>query len=130
MSDGATVDLRRVSRLVVALNLGAFCVEVAVATAIGSVSLFADSVDFLEDASINILILIGLGWAAKARARLGMGLAGIILVPGLATLVMAWQRWASGTPPEPLALAMTGFGCTCRQRCVCVAARTTPRLGR
>lgn len=102
--------LRRVARTVVALNLGYFCVEFAVASAIGSVSLFADSVDFLEDAAINILVLVGLGWSIVARARLGMGLAGILLVPGVATLIMAWHRWASGTPPEPVALTLTGLG--------------------
>jgi hypothetical protein len=53
---------------------------------IGSVSLFADSVDFLEDASINILVAVALGWSAINRARLGMLLSGIILVPGVATL--------------------------------------------
>ena len=39
-----------------------------------------------------------------------MGLAGLLLVPGLATLVVAWQRWASSTPPEPVALTLTGLG--------------------
>ena len=108
MSD--TKALRRAAQTVVALNLGYFCVEIAVATAIGSVSLFADSVDFLEDAAIGILILIGLGWSAAARARLGMGLAGLLLVPSLATFVVAWQRWIGGTPPEPVALSLTGLG--------------------
>ena len=41
--------------LVVLLNFAHFGVEFAVARAIGSVSLFADSVDFLEDASVNFL---------------------------------------------------------------------------
>jgi Co/Zn/Cd efflux system component len=77
--------LRRVVRLVALLNLAYFGVEFAVALAIGSVSLFADSVDFLEDASLNLLILMALGWSARARARLGMLLAGIILVPGIMT---------------------------------------------
>jgi Co/Zn/Cd efflux system component len=78
--------LRRAVILVAALNLAYFSVEFAVALAIGSVSLFADSVDFLEDASINLLIAPALDWSAKNRARLGMVLAGILLVPGLATL--------------------------------------------
>lgn len=103
--DGA---LRSILRRVVALNAAMFVVEVAVALAIGSVSLFADSVDFLEDTSINLLILLGLGWSARARARLGMGLAGIILVPGLATLAMAWARYASGVTPAAEALTITG----------------------
>lgn len=96
--------------MVAALNLGYFGVEAAVASAIGSVSLFADSVDFLEDASINLLILAGLAWSVRARARLGMVLAAILLVPGLATIWMAWQRFSTGTVPEPIALGVTGLG--------------------
>ncbi|MCX8252391.1 Cobalt transporter [Beijerinckiaceae bacterium RH AL1] len=103
-------SLRRAARWVAALNLGYFVIEIAVALAIGSVSLFADSIDFLEDASIGILLLVGLSWSAPARARLGMALAGIILVPSLATLVMAWVRWSSGTPPQPVALGLAGLG--------------------
>ena len=68
-------SLRETVRLVAALNLGYFGVEFAVALTIGSVSLFADSIDFLEDASINFLILTALGWSARNRARIGMALA-------------------------------------------------------
>jgi Co/Zn/Cd efflux system component len=56
--------LGRVVRRVALLNLGYFGVEFVVAVTIGSVSLFADSIDFLEDASINLLIAIALGWTA------------------------------------------------------------------
>ena len=45
------VNLRTVVIVVAVLNLGYFGVEFAVALVIGSVSLFADSIDFLEDAS-------------------------------------------------------------------------------
>jgi Co/Zn/Cd efflux system component len=76
-------------RLVIILNLGYFGVEFAVALQIGSVSLFADSIDFLEDASVNFLILFVLGWSAPARSRVEMVFDGILLVPGLATLWMA-----------------------------------------
>jgi Co/Zn/Cd efflux system component len=51
--------LRRTVRLVVLLNIAYFGIEFAVAVAIGSVSLFADSIDFLEDSSINFLIIRG-----------------------------------------------------------------------
>ena len=88
-------NLRRVVRLVALLNLGYFGVEFAVALAIGSVSLFADSVDFLEDASVNFLILAALAWTPRNRARVGMVLAGILLVPGLATLWTAWEKFAA-----------------------------------
>ena len=103
-------EIRSVAKIVVALNLAYFVIEIVVASRIGSVSLFADSVDFLEDVAVNCLILVGLGWSARGRMRLGMGLAGLLLVPSLATLAMAWQRFATGVPPEPLALGLTGFG--------------------
>ena len=61
--------LRRTVRLVALLNLAYFGVEFAVALAIGSVSLFADSVDFLEDTSINFLIFAALGWDARKPNR-------------------------------------------------------------
>ncbi len=102
-------EFRRTLVAVAGLNLGMFAAEIVVALASGSVSLFADSVDFLEDASINLLILAGLGWGVRARARLGMGLAVIILVPGLATLAMAWHRYASGAPPAAVAVGITGL---------------------
>ena len=59
--------LRRVVARVAVLNLTYFGVEFGVALAIGSVSLFADSIDFLEDTSVNFLILIALGWGARRR---------------------------------------------------------------
>lgn len=103
-------DLRRIVAIVAALNLGYFGIEFAVALAIGSVSLFADSIDFLEDASVNLLILLALGFGPAARARVGMGLAAILLVPGLATLWMAWQKFSLPTPPAPLPLSLAGAG--------------------
>jgi Co/Zn/Cd efflux system component len=103
-------NLRRVVIVVAGLNLAYFGVEFAVARAIRSVSLFADSIDFLEDASVNLLIAIALGWSATGRARLGMGLACILLVPGLATLWTAWGKFAAPVPPAPIPLSLAGVG--------------------
>jgi Co/Zn/Cd efflux system component len=36
------------------LNFGYFTIEFGIALAIGSVSLFADSIDFLEDTFVNL----------------------------------------------------------------------------
>ena len=102
--------LRRMVAIVALLNLSYFGVEFAVALIIGSVSLFADSIDFLEDASINLLIFAALGWSAAKRARVGMLLAGILLVPGLATLWTAWGKLAAPIAPDPWALSLTGAG--------------------
>jgi len=81
-----------------------------VAVAIGSVALFADSIDFLEDASVNLLILLALAWSAPQKARVGMALAGILLVPGAATLWTAWHKFLLPVPPAPIPLSLTGVG--------------------
>lgn len=93
--------LRKTVITVAILNLAYFGIEFVVAFWIGSVSLFADSVDFLEDTSLNILVAVGLGWSAVSRARLGMVLAGILLIPGLATVWTAWHKFVSPLPPRP-----------------------------
>ena len=103
-------SLRTVVLLVAGLNFAYFGVEFGVAIAIGSVSLFADSVDFLEDTSLNLLIAVGLGWTAVNRARLGMVLAMILLVPGLATVWTAWEKFIAPTPPAPIPLSLAGAG--------------------
>ena len=102
--------LRQTVRLVAMLNLGYFGVEFAVALAIGSVSLFADSIDFLEDAAVNGLILVALGWSAHRRSLVGMALAAILLAPGLATLWTAWEKFSMPVPPAPVPLSIAGCG--------------------
>lgn len=102
--------LGRVVRIVAALNLAYFGIEFAVALAIGSVSLFADSVDFLEDASVNFLVFAALGWTARNRARLGIVLSGILFIPGLATLWTAWEKFNLPAPPQPFLLSVTALG--------------------
>jgi Co/Zn/Cd efflux system component len=96
--------------LVAFVNFTYFLVELGVARRIGSVSLFADSVDFLEDTSVNLLIALGLGWSAKGRARLGMVLAGILVIPALAFLWTAYQKLENPSPPDPWLLSATGLG--------------------
>ena len=102
--------LPRIILIVVLANLAYFFFEFSVAKRIGSVSLFADSIDFLEDAAINLLIVTALGWSPKKRARVGMLLSGVILVPGVALLWTAWQKLVVPTPPEPWLLSGTGVG--------------------
>ncbi len=96
--------------LVAVLNLAYFGVEFTVALNIGSVSLFADSIDFLEDTAINLLILLAIGCSAYKRSLIGMLLAGILLAPGIATVWMAWQKLGSPVAPAPLPLTLAGSG--------------------
>lgn len=102
--------MRKAIQLVALLNLAYFGIEFAVALSVGSVSLFADSIDFLEDASVNFLILLALGWSKTARSRVGMAMAGILLVPGLATLWMAWHKFNIPVAPNAVSLGVTGLG--------------------
>jgi Co/Zn/Cd efflux system component len=112
MANVQTTDtaLRYTVALVALLNLGYFGVEFAVALTIGSVSLFADSIDFLEDATVNGLILVALGWNARRRSMVGMALAAVLLTPAVATLWTAWQKLQLPVPPAPMPLTLAGLG--------------------
>ncbi len=105
-----TSALRRTVLLVAVLNLAYFGVEFVVAQIIGSVSLFADSVDFLEDASINLLIFFAAVWSARRRSYVGSVLAFVILIPALATIWTAVMKMINPVPPEPLPLSLTAIG--------------------
>ena len=102
--------LKRTVAAVAALNFGYFFVEFAIAAAIASVALFADSIDFLEDATINMLVLVALGWTAARRRVVGLFLAVCLLVPGLAALYTAWEKFNAPTIPDPTILTLAGFG--------------------
>lgn len=88
-------------------QLRLFRCRIRIARAIGSVSLFADSIDFLEDTSVNLLIFLGLAWSERARAGLGMVLA--LVLPGPSSTIRcrlrqsclyspASARWWSTSP--------------------------------
>lgn len=131
MNDAApSQSLRRAVRLAGLLNLSYFFVEFTAAISIGSVSLFADSIDFLEDASVNLLILLALGWSLRARSRIGMALAIILLAPGIAALWTAWQKLALPIPPEPIALSVVGAGALAvNLTCALILARFREQSG-
>jgi Co/Zn/Cd efflux system component len=101
---------RRAIMVVALLNLAYFVVEFVVARAIGSVSLVADSVDFLEDGALNLLIFFAAVWSVKRRARVGHALAIIILVPAIATLWIAVLKIVNPSSPDVVPLTVTAFG--------------------
>lgn len=100
----ATTVLRRTVMVVAGLNLAYFLVEVIVALTIGSVALLADSIDFLEDTAVNLLIALALGWSLAARARVGRLLALVILLPAIAVIVQLVLK--VGDPEAPAALPL------------------------
>jgi Co/Zn/Cd efflux system component len=105
-----TSGLRRAVLVVAVLNLGYFAIELLMALRIGSVSLLADSVDFFEDAAVNLLIFAAIGWSVARRAQVGMLLAGVMLMPAAAFLWTLWEKLSDPAPPEPFALGLTGLG--------------------
>jgi len=107
---GSEHRFRRAVAWVAGLNLAYFGVEFAVAQAIGSVSLFADSVDFLEDAALNLIALLALGWSVRARARVAVLLALILLVPSVAALWTAWQKFLDPVAPAYVPLTFAALG--------------------
>jgi len=103
-------ELRRAVRLVAVLNLAYFFIEFTVSRLIGSVSLYADSIDFLEDATLNFLVLAALHMSASRRSLVAMLLAALLLVPSAFTLWAAWQKFMLPVPPSPLPLSAAGLG--------------------
>ncbi len=109
--DAAVVKrLRRAVLLVAGLNFGYFFVEFGIALAIGSVSLLADSVDFLEDTSVNLLIAIALGLPLAKRALAGKAMGLIILLPAAAAAWKLVEKFGQPTPPDVLSLCLTAGG--------------------
>ena len=102
--------LRRVVLIVALLNLGYFGIEFIVALSVGSVALFADSVDFLEDACVNLLIFLAIPWSAQRRARVGSVLAIVILIPAIATAWTAVVKILDPVTPSPGAVSLTALG--------------------
>lgn len=102
--------LKKTVLTVAGLNFGYFWVEVVVALSIASVALLADSVDFLEDTAVNLLIFLALGWPLARRALAGKVMAGIILVPAIAAAWAAFAKAADPTPPDVTSLVVTAGG--------------------
>jgi len=104
---------RRAVLIVAILNLGYFFIEFVVALDISSVSLFADSIDFFEDAAVNFLIFVAFAWSAYRRSIVGMLLAVILLVPSAFTLWIVWQKFNTPIIPSASFLTITGIGALC-----------------
>jgi Co/Zn/Cd efflux system component len=96
--------------IVALLNFGYFFVEFFVALNITSVSLFADSIDFLEDAFTNFIILFGLYLSLQNRIKLGYLLIGMIFIPSLFTLIFAINQFLNPVLTDGVLLSSYAFG--------------------
>lgn len=104
------MNLRKTVLLVATLNLIYFAVEYYYGQLYDSVALIGDSIDFLEDASVNILIALAIGWSLKKRRYTSYALALLLLVPGIAFLWNAVHQFLSPEVPEGRGMGFVGFG--------------------
>lgn len=105
--------LRQAVILVATLNLAYFAFEFGVAIKAGSVSLYADSIDFLEDAALNLLVLLGLRLGTLWRGRLAVFMAALLLVPSSLTLWAATQHLLHRIVPHAESMGLVGAGALC-----------------
>ena len=96
--------------LVAVLNLIFFFIEFTVALNIRSVSLLADSIDFIEDTSINFLIFFAVSLSLVKRAKISVFLSIIMMLPGFVAIWAVWKQIIYQQPPEPIELSIVGFG--------------------
>ena len=103
-------SFRRTLIIVALLNLAYFLIEFSSAVKINSVSLFADSIDFLEDTFVNLLIFFSYLITSTLRPKISKILAIIILLPGLTALWAAWEQVMRPSMPEAFELTLVGLG--------------------
>jgi Co/Zn/Cd efflux system component len=99
---------RRILWLALAVNLAMFAVEIGAGLAAQSVSLLADSLDFLGDAANYALALFVLGMALQWRARAALIKAASMGLFGLWVAGSTVQHALAGTVPEAPVMGMVG----------------------
>jgi Co/Zn/Cd efflux system component len=99
---------RRVLWVALAVNLAMFCVEIGAGLAAQSVSLLADSLDFLGDAGNYGISLFVLGMALQWRARASLLKAASMGAFGAWVAVTTVQHAIAGTVPAAPVMGMVG----------------------
>ena len=92
------------------LNLTYFPLEFYFAHKFNSVSLLSDSLDFLEDASVNILIFLAFSLAVVWRKRLSYIFALLMLLPGISFLYNALHQISNPVTPTGKGMSLVGLG--------------------
>lgn len=105
--------LKSIVARVAILNLSYFAIEFYFAQRFNSVALFSDSLDFLEDASVNILIFLSFSLAVIWRARLSYIFAFLLLLPGCSFLYNALQQISDPITPSGEGMSIVGLGALC-----------------
>jgi Co/Zn/Cd efflux system component len=99
---------RRALWIALVSNAAMFAVEFGASWASGSVSLLADSIDFLGDAGNYALSLAVLAMALPVRARAAAFKAACMGAFGVFVLARAGWGLNAGVPPEPVTMGAVG----------------------
>lgn len=102
--------LKPVVLRVAALNLSYFGIEFYFAHRYNSVALFSDSLDFLEDASVNLLIFLAFSLAVMWRKRLSYLFAFLLLLPAIGFVWNAISKLSEPIAPEGSGMSVVGLG--------------------
>lgn len=104
----ASPGYRRILWVALAVNLTMFVVEIGAGLASSSVSLLADSLDFLGDAANYGLSLFVLGMAIQWRARASLIKAASMAAFGLWVAVTTVNHVIAGTVPQAPVMGVVG----------------------
>lgn len=95
-----TIEQRRVLWIALALNAAMFIVEVTAGLYAGSISLIADGLDMLTDASSYAIALVAIGRSSRFKANAATVTGLFLLLLGVGLLADVVRRAISGEPPE------------------------------
>ena len=96
--------------LVIFINLFYFCIEFFYANKINSVALFSDSIDFIEDVIVNLLVIIAANFNKQNRFIFSILLSVAILVPAICALQTIWQQIFFKESPDPFIFTYVSIG--------------------
>ena len=100
----------RTISIVILLNFLYFFIEFYYAKKIGSVALFADSIDFLEDATTNFIALIALSLPFIYKKYISYFLLLVFLLPGISAFILIIDKLINPVPPEAFTLTYVALG--------------------
>jgi len=100
---------RRTLWIALILNAVMFVVELGASWTSGSVSLLADSIDFMGDAGNYAISLAVLGMAASSRARAALFKGACMAAFGVFVIGQAIWNLSAGLVPEPMTMGVVGF---------------------
>jgi Co/Zn/Cd efflux system component len=105
---GSPPGYRRILWVALAINLTMFGVEVAAGLGAQSVSLLADSLDFLGDAANYGVSLFVLGMALRWRARASLIKGATMAAFGLWVIFVTARHAIAGTVPDAPVMGVVG----------------------